>query len=240
MAKMRRLFIRFLRTPAAQHQRHSVHLMRDLHRQNWHGGCERPLNVPQLFASIRHQHSITHLQRDGVQASLAHCQLFRVGDDGRQGRLGQRAVARLALVICGVFFRAIDVTVAHRLGGGVAIHTIQNPLARDELRDRLIVISQATILRRQSRQSSGVEIVAFQERHLLQAIVAAIVAVIALAVGNLRCQPVRCAVTGAGRRVARHGWVEAAIQAIVGVKVMTGRTAGGTIEIRLVQRCDNG
>lgn len=111
---------------------------------------------------------------NGVEKSHAERNVVEVGQCLGQGQFIGRAVTGLALHILNILLARMDVAVAHYFIAGVAVHTVEGVLALREVRDGLIVVLR----------SCGRVIIALDEGHRPQVIIAAVVTGIALGVWN--------------------------------------------------------
>ena len=141
----------------------------------------------------------------------------------------KRPVTGATLDVLGVSLAAVDVAVSHGFVRRVAIDAVQLPLAERELADGLIVLVQTGRLGSTRRRQIG----ALVEGHTRQVVVSAIVAVIALLVGDGGGQAMPAGVAGLR---TRSGGIAALVQPIIVVGHVAGRAAGAPIEIGLRYR----
>ena len=152
MAIIRCLGFAVLRTAAAFDQRHLVDLPG--HFIDLHELVRRSLlDAPQQFAALRRNHLIADLEkfRMTIDARLPHRQFVRIGNGSHARRSCKCAVTRLALNVLRVFFRSVNVPGPHRLLRRVTIDTVEFVLAFGKIRNRLIVLDEASTFGRHQR-----------------------------------------------------------------------------------------
>ncbi len=131
--------------------------------------------IPERFALFGDQDGVAQLQiHHRVEQGLPEGDVIRVGQHERLGQFGEGAMAGLALDVLDLLFIAVQIPIPHRLGAGMAVNTIEGVLAFRELGDGLVIIMQAV----------GGSIRARLEGHRTQIIVAAVMAGVALGIGD--------------------------------------------------------
>ena len=131
--------------------------------------------VPEWFAFFSHQDGIASFQIDHrVEQGLPEGDVVRVCQDECLRQFCQRSMTGLALDILDLLFIAVQIPIPHRFDPGMAVNAIECVLAFRELSDGLVVVMQTVC--------GG--ILARQECNRMQIVIAAIVAGIALGVGD--------------------------------------------------------
>ncbi len=119
---------------------------------------------------------------------------FRVSERFGERKFIKRSVAGFTLHILNFSLIIVQVAISHRFGSGVTVHAVQCVFALRKLRDRLVVIINAFC--------RGVG--ALHKCHRPQVVVAAVMASVALCVGNGSCKFMLFGgVTGRAARLAR-------------------------------------
>jgi hypothetical protein len=188
VAVSRFLLIGLLLAVTPQDQRHPIFFPVHL------GSLDHPpvayLNAAQFFAAFGDHDFITDLKCImPVEPGQAQGRVLRISNFGRRWRFGQGAVAGATLNVLHSLLVRPKVAIAHDLLLGVAIDTIQLPFAQGKLADRLVILAQPAALSRHGirhRIARWRQVWTRGKGHRAEGVVAPVVAVVALAIGNSR------------------------------------------------------